>query len=129
MKYHITCQQRGRSETNTVTDPVFAVRNGDNGQINILSDNSKYDFVSGNLVIRSGVPHQKFYLIIDKITMEDNDKQFVCLNEDDVGDVEEEFSYFNTTIVVHSDEGNGMKHIDKLRSNSVTGLMLNCTSN
>ena len=86
-------------------------------------------FVSGNLVIKSRIPHQKFYLIIDKITMEDNDKQFVCLNGDDVGNVGQAFSDFNTTIVVHSDEGKGMKHIDKLRSNSVTGLMLNCTSN
>ena len=106
MRYPIKCQQTGQTRSNTVTAPVFAVRNGDNGQIEIIeSDNSNYDFCSGKLDRTGYIPHQNFYLVIDEITMDDNDKQFVCLNKADVGYVGEEFSDFHTTIVVHSDEG------------------------
>ena len=106
MRYPIKCQQTGRFRSNTVTAPVFAVRNGDNGQIEIIrSDNSNYDFFAGKLNRTGFMPHQNFYLVIDEITMDDNGKQFVCLNEGDVGDVGEEFSEFHATIVVHSDEG------------------------
>ena len=111
MKYPISCQQRGQSGTNnTVTDPVFAVRNGDNGQIDIIrSDDSGYNVFAGNLEIRSGFPHKKFYLIIDEITLEDNDKQFTCLNEEDVDYVNDYFFGDHTTIFVPSDEGKEIK--------------------
>ena len=101
------CQRFGRSRSNTVAEPVFAVRlNGDNGQIDIIrSDNSRYDVFSGKLTRTRSLPHQKFYLVIDEITMEDNGKQFVCIDEDDVDYVEDYFFGDHTTIVVHSNEG------------------------
>ena len=107
MRYPIKCQQFGRSGSNTVRAPVFAVRSGDNGQIEIISsDDSRYDFYSGKPKVTAGsLPYQAFYLVIDEITMEDNNKQFVCLNKDDIAYVDEVFSEFHTTIVVPSDEG------------------------
>ena len=106
MKYPLTCQQTGRFGSNTVTAPIFAVRNGENGQIDtIRPDNSRYGFFTGKLNKTGSLPHQKFYLIIGEITMEDNDKQFVCIKENEVAYVEESFSTFNTTIIVPSEEG------------------------
>ena len=105
MKYPLTCHQKGQSRTNTVTPPVFAVRNGDNGEIKIIrSDDSEYEILSGKL--RTGViPSQNFHLVLENITMEDNDKQFACLNEDDVDYVEDYFFGDHTTIFVPTDEG------------------------
>ena len=107
MKITLTCRQWGRSGIYRVTPPVFAVRNGDNGEIEIIRlDDSRYEILPGKL--RTGfIPSQNFYLVL-QITMEDNDKQFACLNEDDVDYVEDYFFGDHTTIVVSacSNEGN-----------------------
>ena len=107
MKYPLTCQQIGQFGSDVVTPPVFAVRKGDNGQIDLIRSNtSEYNFSSGKLNRTGFLPHQTFYLIVDGITMEDDDSQFVCINEDDVGYVDEYFAEkLHTTIVVPSDEG------------------------
>ena len=75
-------------------------------------DNSDYDFLSGKLTERAEgtrLPLQNFYLVIDNITMEDNNKQFACLNENDVDYKHEYFFGDHTTVVVHSDEGKANK--------------------
>ena len=99
----------GRSGTDTVTPPVFAMRNGDNGEIEIIrSDDSRYEILPGKL--KTGViPRRNFYLVLDGITMEDNDKQFSCLNEEDVAYKHDYFLGDHTTIVVHSDECKGVQ--------------------
>ena len=104
----LTCEQRGQYGSNTVTPPVFAVRNGDNGKIELIKlDDSRYEILPGTL--RTGVrPIQNFYLVYGFTTMEDNDKQFACLNENDVDYAEDYFFGDQTTIVVSacSNEGN-----------------------
>ena len=105
MRYPIKCLQTGGFGSNNVTTPVFAVRNGDNSQIDIIRpDNSRYDFFAGKLN-KIGIPRQNFYLVIDEITTEDNDKQFACLNEDNVNNVHDYFMGDHTTVFVPSDEG------------------------
>ena len=117
MKYPLTCQQIGQFGSHTVTPPVFAVRKGDYGQIDIIRpDTSDYEFFSGKLNGAGSLPYQSFYLIMDAITREDDDTQVVCINEDDVGSVDEYFSHTEsheptyTTIVVPSAEGKDTSH-------------------
>ena len=82
MKCPLTCRQTGPSGSNHVTPPVFAVRNGVDGPIKVISaETAGYDVAAGRLNNSSAVPSHLFYLVID-IKMEDNNKQFVCVDAD-----------------------------------------------
>ena len=115
MKYPLTCQQTGLSESDHVSPPVFAVRNGLDGPIEMInSETSGYDIAAGKLNRPSmGLPTQLFYLVI-AIKMKDNNKQFVCVNAGEFRNeesLEDAFLHHRTTIVVSSAEGKKRKLI------------------
>ena len=107
MKYPITCRQTDHSDSDHVIPPVFAVRNGQDGSIKVISDETAgYDIAAGKLNRSNGLLFQYFYLIVE-VTLEDNNKQFVCVNENDSENEEslqDAFLNYLTEIVVSSAE-------------------------
>ena len=108
IKYPITCRQTGISGSD-VTPPVFAVRNGPDGPIEVIqNDTAGYDIAAGKLnhiyITETYIYHKLFYLILEEVTSADNNKQFVCVdeNEESLKTAFEEWP--TTTVVVSSSE-------------------------
>ena len=104
MKYPITCRQTGARFDNgdtMITAPVFAVRNATDGPIEVIRADTP-----GSYAIAAGKLNdivKLFYLILEEVTSEDNNKQFVCVDENESrikAKLEEAYSGYSTTIKV-----------------------------
>ena len=111
IKYPITCRQTtGQSGSDYVTPPamtppVFAVRNGLDSPIEVISaETAGYDIAAGKLN-KSGITFQRFYLIIKEVTLGDNNKQFICVDNENEITTEAFLGGHTTKIAVSSAEG------------------------